>query len=85
MDFIQNAISCVVDISVVFCMSLIPMVIQNIYIMGCYIFIHLSRGNMFTQGTLKLLTKQIRKAAVMAEINLFNHKSSSTIPKEMVC
>jgi hypothetical protein len=34
-------------------------------------------------GVLKLLTIQIRKAAVMAEINLFNNKSSSAIPNEM--
>ena len=73
------------DISVFFYMSFIPIMIQNIYIMGCYILIHLSMI-MFTHGTLKLLTIQIpRTAAVMAEINLFNRKSLSTIPNEMVC
>ena len=69
---------------VFFCMSLIPVMPQNIYIMGCYILIHLSRI-MLTHGTLKLQTIQIRKAADMAGINVFNHKSSRTIPNEMVC
>ena len=67
-----------------FCMSLIPIMIQNIYIMDCSILIYLSRI-VFTHGALKLLTIQIRNAAVMAEINLFNHKSSNVIPNEMVC
>jgi hypothetical protein len=40
---------------------------------------------MFTNGTIKLQTIQIRKAAVMAEKKLFNQKSSSKIPNEMVC
>ena len=84
MDFIQNTMSCMVDTSVFFRMSLILIMTQNIYIMGYYIFIHLSRI-MFKHGTFKLLTIQIRKAAVMAEIYLFNHKSSSTIPNEIVC
>ena len=65
-------------------MSLIPIMPQNIYIMGFYILIHLSRI-MLTHGTLKLQTIQIRKAADMAGINVFNHKSSRTIPNEMVC
>ena len=69
----------------VFCMSLIPIMIQNIFIMGSDILIDLSRI-MFTHGTLKLQTIQLRKGAIMAEINVFNHKSSSTpIPNEMVC
>ena len=82
MDFVQNNMSYVVDISVFFCMSLISTMIQNIYMMDYSILIHLSRI-MFTLGVLKLLTIQIRKAAVMAEINVFNHKSSSAIPNEM--
>ena len=84
MDFVQNTMSCMVDILMFFRMSLIPIMIQNIYIMGCYFSIHLSRI-IFTYGPLKLLTIQIRKAAVTADINLFNRKSSSTITNEMVC
>ena len=62
----------------VFRMSLIPIMIQNIYIMGCYILIHLLSRIIFTHWTLKLLTIQIWTAAVMvAEINFLtaNHKA----------
>jgi hypothetical protein len=64
----------------VFGMALIPIMKQNIYIMGCYVLIHLSRI-ISTHVTLKLLAIQIRKAAVMAEINNLHHKSSRAIPK----